>query len=70
MFGTGTMPVLAIIDPELMTSVPASFKAYQGFDALFHSNEGYISSARNEFSKNGCIGSHYQCGSQSGHGCP
>lgn len=50
-FGAGTMPVLAIIDPELMTSVPASFKAYQGFDALFHSTEGYISAARNEFSK-------------------
>ena len=42
-FGTGTMPVLAIVDPELMTSVPSAFKAYQGFDALFHSTEGYIS---------------------------
>ena len=27
----GTMPVLAIIDPELMTSVPAQFKAYYSF---------------------------------------
>lgn len=50
-FGIGTMPVLAIIDPELMTSVPATFKAYQGFDALFHSTEGFISNKRNEFSK-------------------
>lgn len=50
-FGPGTYPVLAIIDPELMMSVPAKFKAYQGFDALFHSTEGYISAARNEFSK-------------------
>lgn len=50
-FGTGTMPVLAIIDPELMTSVPAEFKAYQGFDALFHSTEGFISNKRNEMSK-------------------
>ena len=50
-FGTGTMPVLAIVDPELMTSVPSAFKAYQGFDALFHSTEGYISANRNEFSK-------------------
>ncbi|MCM1228142.1 MAG: iron-containing alcohol dehydrogenase [Clostridium sp.] len=50
-FGTGTMPVLAIIDSELMTSVPAKFKAYQGFDALFHSTEGFISNKRNEFSK-------------------
>lgn len=36
-------PVLSIIDPELMTSVPARFTAYQGFDALFHSTESYIS---------------------------
>lgn len=50
-FGPGTMPVLAVIDPELMTSVPATFKAYQGFDALFHSTEGVISNQRNEMSK-------------------
>lgn len=50
-FGTGTMPVLAVIDPELMTSVPVGFKAYQGFDALFHSTEGFISKQRNEMSK-------------------
>lgn len=50
-FGAGTMPVLAVIDPELMTSVPASFKAYQGFDALFHSTEGYLSVQRNEMSR-------------------
>ncbi len=50
-FGPGTTPVLAVVDPELMTSVPAEFKAYQGFDALFHSTEGYISASRNEFSK-------------------
>lgn len=40
-------PVLAIIDPELMTTVPPLFTAYQGFDALFHSVEGYISKAAN-----------------------
>jgi alcohol dehydrogenase len=45
------MPVLAIVDPELMTSVPATLKAYQGFDALFHSTEGFISKSRNEMSK-------------------
>lgn len=50
-FGAGTMPALAIIDPELMTSVPAKFKAYQGFDAMFHSTEGFISVQRNEMSK-------------------
>ena len=36
-------PVLSIVDPELMKSVPAKFTAYQGFDALFHSTECYIS---------------------------
>lgn len=36
-------PVISIIDPELMKSVPPTFTAYQGFDALFHSTECYIS---------------------------
>ena len=38
-----TFPVLSIIDPELMVSVPPKFTAYQGFDALFHATESYIS---------------------------
>ena len=38
-------PVLAVGDPELMATVPAKFTAYQGFDALFHSTEGFISKA-------------------------
>ncbi len=37
-----TFPVLSVVDPELMLSVPANLTAYQGFDALFHSAEGYI----------------------------
>lgn len=36
-------PVFSIVDPELMTTVPPKFTAYQGFDALFHSTECYIS---------------------------
>lgn len=40
-------PVLSIIDPELMASVPPKFTAYQGFDALFHATESYISSFAN-----------------------
>lgn len=36
-------PVLSIVDPELMVSVPARLTAYQGFDALFHSVECYVS---------------------------
>lgn len=37
-----TFPVIAIVDPELMMSVPPRLTAFQGFDALFHSTEGYI----------------------------
>lgn len=37
----GTFPTLSIVDPELMTTVPSHLTAYQGFDALFHSIEGY-----------------------------
>lgn len=39
-----TFPVLSIVDPELMVSVPEKLTAYQGFDALFHATEGYIAS--------------------------
>lgn len=38
----GTFPYFSIVDPELMTSIPPHLTAYQGFDALFHSTEGYI----------------------------
>lgn len=40
-------PVLSIVDPELMTTVPPFYTAYQGFDALFHSVEGYINNVTN-----------------------
>lgn len=40
-------PVLAIVDPELMLTVPPQYTAYQGFDALFHSLEVYISKYAN-----------------------
>lgn len=36
-------PVLSIVDPKLMLTVPPIFTAYQGFDALFHATECYIS---------------------------
>ena len=39
-----TYPVLAIVDPETMVSIPPKLKAYQGFDAFFHAAEGYINS--------------------------
>ena len=42
-FGTEqTFPCVAIVDPELMLSLPPHLTAYQGFDALFHAMEGYI----------------------------
>ncbi|MEG0828995.1 MAG: iron-containing alcohol dehydrogenase [Anaerovoracaceae bacterium] len=40
-------PQIAIIDPELMKSVPPVFTAYQGFDALYHSVESYIAANAN-----------------------
>ncbi len=40
-------PTLAIVDPELMLSVPPQYTAFQGFDALFHSVEGFIASSAN-----------------------
>ncbi|HEX3010708.1 MAG TPA: iron-containing alcohol dehydrogenase [Syntrophomonadaceae bacterium] len=40
-------PVLAVVDPELMLTVPPRYTAYQGFDALFHSVEVYISKFAN-----------------------
>lgn len=42
-----TFPVLSIVDPTLMLSVPPSFTAYQGFDALFHSAESCINKNNN-----------------------
>ncbi|MEI6891532.1 MAG: iron-containing alcohol dehydrogenase [Pontiella sp.] len=37
-----TFPVLSVVDPELMLSVPPQLTAFQGFDALFHAIEGFI----------------------------
>lgn len=38
-------PKIAVVDPDLMRTVPAKFTAFQGFDALFHSVECYVSKA-------------------------
>lgn len=45
------VPVLAIVDPELMRTVPATYTAYQGFDALFHNTEVMMSSGVNILSE-------------------
>jgi len=43
-FGTdATFPVLSIVDPELMLTVPRDLTAYQGIDAFCHATEGYLS---------------------------
>lgn len=43
-------PLLAVVDPELTLTVPPLYTAYQGFDALFHSTEGYICKFSNPMS--------------------
>lgn len=45
------VPVLAIVDPELMLTVPSKYTAYQGFDALFHNTEVMISKGVNILSE-------------------
>lgn len=45
------IPVLSIVDPELMTTVPSRYTAYQGFDALFHNTEVMISNGINILSE-------------------
>ena len=38
----GLIPKLAIVDPELMRTMPPLYTAYQGFDAFFHNEEVMI----------------------------
>ena len=45
-----TFPTYALVDPELMVSVPEKLTAYQGFDAFFHSSEGYIANCSDPIS--------------------
>ena len=44
------IPILAIVDSELMASMPKSLAAATGMDALTHAVEGYITKAHNEMS--------------------
>ena len=41
-FDPHDIPVIAVIDPEMMSSMPAGLKAATGVDALTHAIEGYI----------------------------
>ena len=44
------IPIIAIVDSELMASMPKSLAAATGMDALTHAVEGYITKAHNEMS--------------------
>ena len=44
------IPIVAIVDSELMESMPKSLAAATGMDALTHAIEGYITKAHNEIS--------------------
>lgn len=44
------IPILAIVDSELMASMPKGLAAATGMDALTHAVEGYITAAHNEMS--------------------
>ena len=44
------IPIVAIVDSELMASMPKSLAAATGMDALTHALEGYIKKAHNEMS--------------------
>lgn len=45
------VPVLAVVDPELMKTVPSKYTVYQGFDALFHNTEVMMSNGVNILSE-------------------
>ena len=47
---THDIPVVAVVDPEMMSSMPASLTAATGMDALTHAIEGYITKGAWELS--------------------
>lgn len=48
-------PVLSIIDPELMLTLPASLTLFQGFDALFHAVECYLATCGSAMAEVYCL---------------
>lgn len=46
----GMFPVLSVVDSSLTKGVPPALTAYQGFDALFHATECYVSNKANKMS--------------------
>ena len=49
-FSYELFPAYAILDPELLTSAPASVAAACGIDAFIHAEEAYVSTAASPFS--------------------
>ena len=49
-FSYELLPSYAILDPELLTSAPASVAAVCGIDAFIHAEEAYVSTAASPFS--------------------
>ena len=49
------IPVLAIVDPDLMDGMPRSLKVAPGLDALTHAIEGYITPGAWDFSDALCL---------------
>lgn len=47
---THDIPVIAIVDPEMMSSMPKSLTAFTGMDALTHAIEGYTTKGAWELS--------------------
>lgn len=47
----GMFPVLSVVDSSLTRGVPQKLIAYQGFDALFHATECYVSNKANKMSE-------------------
>jgi alcohol dehydrogenase class IV len=49
------IPKVAIVDPELMCSMPPQLTAHTGIDALAHAIESYINVEANSFNKMVCL---------------
>ena len=47
----GMFPVLSIVDSSLTRGIPQKLTAFQGFDALFHATECYVSNKANKMSE-------------------
>jgi len=46
-FYESMFPVISVVDPELMLSVPPKYTAFQGMDAFFHAAESVINTKEN-----------------------